>query len=529
MKRLRIIFWLFVGAIVVAAVALMLAQVWSRTTSPRPLSVPPGDQEIAWFHTATNAPTWERFVTGAHRAARQNPKLQIDDSRAFLDRTTSVPELVLSRSGSSQKLRIRWYKQSSQMKVEDWVQALERRDPAPLAILGGGSSDRALELARILAAHQEWHGSPPLLLITTATANSVYVESGDMEARRDLMKVYPNRTFRFCFTNRQMANAVLDFVWRTPELRPRGHPAPLLGAIGLAASGEPLGSAMLAVQAETPPEVFALVWQDDPYSVDLSEQFRGAFYQSDGHSPWTMNGPSPPQLLPISSSVGGFLRPNESEANAIEQLLEPPIMLRPLPRNGIQRSLLILPAVAAPARRVLAGLAGADPAMTQSLVAVSGDSISFANVYRDADLLWNIRLVPIPLVFFTHQNPVAWDADETPARDDRDPFALYPPNGTDDVLHFADVVRRLCDAAWGLDAGTATLKTRSDELADGLRQSDPPFFDADGNRLGGSGESIVYLRPHRTKSGVRGATLEIWTHRDDSGWTFIRRLPVRYW
>lgn len=531
MKRFRIIFWSAMVVLVLIAVAAALTQLLRKSSSARPMPVPEGDQEIAWFHTATNAATWERFVTGAHRAVQQDPRLIIDDSRAFLDETTAAPELVLRRRDSSQKLRIRWYKQSSQMTVQDWVEALAKRDPAPLAIMGGGSSDRALELARIMAAQSQWKGSRPLLLITTATANTVFVEPEKVASRRDLMEVYPNRTFRFCFTNRQMAGAVLDFVWRTPELRPRGQPAPTLGAIGLAAAGDPLGCAALAVQRELAPEVFALEWKDDPYSVDLSEQFRDVFYLAGDDAPWTRHGRLPLQVLPISSSVGGFLRPNDSEAKAIERLLSPDPPFRPLPHTHLQRSLLMLPAVVAPARRVIAGLVGADPDLSRSLVAISGDSIAFSNVYRDADLLWNIRVVPVPLVFFTHQNPVAWDADEAPPRDVRDPFGLYPPNGTDDVLHFADVVRLVADAAWTNPVVKASdpvlLRTVSDALGDQLRRCDPPFFDADGNRLGGSGESIVYLRPESSETGLHGAMIEVWSHRD-TGWQQVKRLPVRY-
>jgi hypothetical protein len=221
------------------------------------------------------------------------------------------------------------------------------------------------------------------------------------------------------------------------------------------------------------------------------------------------------------------LRPNAGEARALETLLDPdpPFMLRSLPRSQMQKSLLILPAVAAPARRVLAGLVGADPTIASTMVAVSGDSISFANVYRDADLVWDMRLVPVPLVLFTHQNPVAWDAHDERSKNGRDPFGLYPPNGTDDVLHFADVVRLLAAAGWdSASSGIRSLQGSSVELANQLRCSDPPFFDADGNRLGGSGESVVYLRPRNATSGRDRAELEVWSHRDLSGWQFVKRL-----
>ncbi|HEV3142595.1 MAG TPA: hypothetical protein VGZ47_01795, partial [Gemmataceae bacterium] len=480
--------WLWLGlGVVVAAIAVAVA-VRRETVagSGHALDVPAGDQEIAWFHTTTNSATWERFVTGVHYAVRQEPRLHVDDSRAFLDQTTAVPEIVLSWQGSDHRLFIRWYKQSSQMKVDDWVRALAERDPPPLAILGGGSSDRALELAQALARRSQWRGSPPLMLLTTATANTVYIENQPVP--QDLMHVYPERSFRFCFTNRQMAHATLDFVWRMPNLRPQGNSLPSLAAVTQAAAGDLWGSAgWLLAQSEFPPEVFALEWKDDPYSVDLSEQFRGVFYDrpDDTFTPlplWQQAAKDrsiPPLCLPIRSSVGGFIRPNEGEANAIDLLLSDPPQFplpRSIPRQPLQRSLLILPAVVQPGRRVLSGLTGSVPFLGRHLVAVSGDSISFNNIYRDADLMWNIRLVPVPLVFFTHQNPVAWDA-EAPQLSKPERFPLYPPNGTDDVLHFADTARILADAVFPAGKNGGPLAANADEFRDRLRQRMPAFFD----------------------------------------------------
>ena len=57
---------------------------------------------------------------------------------------------------------------------------------------------------------------------------------------RNLLDVYDDRSFRFCFSNRQMAEAVLDFVWDRPELRPKlfADVAPLavLPALGVGVS-----------------------------------------------------------------------------------------------------------------------------------------------------------------------------------------------------------------------------------------------------------------------------------------------------
>src|SRR5437764_7649897 len=147
MPRLRVLFWSSLAVILLAAGLLATYRYVVTAPANRPLPVPPGDQEIAWFHTTTSTSTWERFIAGVHYAARQEPRLRVDDSRAFPDLTTAVPEVVVSLEGSDQRLLIRWYKQSGGVSVEDWMRELAKRDPPPLAIMGGGSSDRALELA----------------------------------------------------------------------------------------------------------------------------------------------------------------------------------------------------------------------------------------------------------------------------------------------------------------------------------------------------------------------------------------------
>ena len=49
------------------------------------LSVPPGDREVAWFHTSTSFAAWEHFVASTHRAAAEIPELEIDDSSSLND------------------------------------------------------------------------------------------------------------------------------------------------------------------------------------------------------------------------------------------------------------------------------------------------------------------------------------------------------------------------------------------------------------------------------------------------------------
>src|SRR4051794_942502 len=93
-----------------------------------PLPVPDGDQEIVWLHTTTNAGTWERFVAGVQRAAAAVPGMRVDDSRAFPERTTTAPEVVIGLGDLPGSLRVRWYKISSYAKSGQWVQALAKRE-----------------------------------------------------------------------------------------------------------------------------------------------------------------------------------------------------------------------------------------------------------------------------------------------------------------------------------------------------------------------------------------------------------------
>src|SRR5438309_5794194 len=162
-------------ALAASAAALAL---WPRAPVNRalPLSLQPGDQEIVWLYPATNTDPWERFVSAFDLAQKEavfpGPAFTVNKENAFPDQTTAVPEVALSFQGSKGKLWFRWYKITSDLKTQDWVAALAARHPAPLAIIGGGTSDVAIDLARALRSETdrlELGPSAPLLLLTTAT------------------------------------------------------------------------------------------------------------------------------------------------------------------------------------------------------------------------------------------------------------------------------------------------------------------------------------------------------------------------
>jgi hypothetical protein len=502
--------------VAILATGIPLPFLHSPPGLPQPMPVPAGDQELAWFHTTTSGTTWERFVTGVARAQLLVPGLRVDDAAAFADQTTATPEVVLSMAGRPGRVRIRWYKLTNEATAARWVQALAERDPAPLAVIGGGSSDRAVDLARALDAQQTWRGDQPLLFITTATADEVPAEAGDAgPATRNLTDVYRGRSFRFCFSNRQMAEAVLDFVWETPGLRPVTFAALAPAAV---ASGPAVCAGEKSLLAEKP-HVFSVFWRDDPYSTDLHEQFSLAVTRRllpPGADP--MHAPDGPQARiatwSVPFSVGGFIRPNPSEAAVAASILE---QFRQLPP---QRSLLVLPTVTKPGRRLLRALAASAPELGERLVVVTGDGIPVNAIYRDGDLEWPVQSLPVPLVLFTHNNPVGWDEPgaKVPAG-----YELRPPTATDDVLHFAEMVRLIAEGCYPADG----LLTRADDLADRLHARCPPFFDATGNRLGGTGETVVALWP-RNEYGHASprATMEAWRRTDDRRWELIRTVEV---
>lgn len=515
-------------------VALGILTIVLNARSGERLEIPPGDCEIAWIHAATSTTAWERFVTGVCRLRRDWSELSIDDSRAFPDSTTKVPEIVISLAGSRNRVHLRWYKLAQGVSVDQWAEARSRQMPPPVAVIGGGSSDRAADLARAMAA-ANW-SVQPLLFFTTASASGIADPNEPLPI--DLMQLYPKRTFRMCFTNEQMAEAVINFVWSQPDLRPLGDPIPAIQQIGLgpwewAAHAVTQGPAMA-------PSVSALEWEDDPYSIDLANQFYRELHEG---------APSAVRIQPryrIPYSVGGQYSPNASEAEAADRLL---IGLTATP---FERQILVLPTNAAPARRVLRSICGAIPLVGQSLVAVTGDSINLDNVYRDADIGWDVRSIPVPIVFFAHQNPVSWDWP--PAEEDRtwpadrmptpapplqfDPDsqpvdALFPPTKTDETLLHRDLVKLLVTALYG-DRESPRLATDAKVLLNRIEELQPPVFDAVGNRASGRGEFIIVLRPQfASTAGVNqvlgAAILDVWTRTGaPPRWQPVKRLILEH-
>src|SRR5579884_2665765 len=141
------------AAVVVGAVVVVF-QSPPALGRPTPLPVRAGEREIVWLYPATDAASWERFVAAVRRTAErlqhERPGVQADDKSAFPQQTAAVPEVSLSWSETGGRYVFRWYKLTGDWKTCDWIEALLSRQPPPLAIIGGNSSDSARELATCL-------------------------------------------------------------------------------------------------------------------------------------------------------------------------------------------------------------------------------------------------------------------------------------------------------------------------------------------------------------------------------------------
>jgi hypothetical protein len=344
-------------------------------------------------------------------------------------------------------------------------------------------------LARALSDLSIPMESRPLLLITTATADQVFLD----ETKKDLMRTYPDRSFRFCFTNRQMSEAVIDFIWQQKDLRPD-------------------------------PPAYLVQWRDDPYSEDLYDHFKEAL----GKSP---TGMFRSWSIDIPFSVGGFSQLNSWEADAVNKLMDE---LSSHPKQ--QRSLLVLPATPQSARRFLRGLERTDPAEASRFVVATGDGIDFNTIYRDRRLSWHIQNMPFTLVLFCHRNPVdpaAFQPDEPDSEPTASATTGKTNTSTQDLLLYRDIVGLIVDAACRKTGTPANAERMKNHLREAQLPDGQPRFDEEGNQRGGAGEFVVVLQPDRRGSRVLPqAKIQVWNRSADAGdgrrWHRIKELEVDY-
>jgi hypothetical protein len=523
-------------AVIVVGAAAVVFQAAPPANRPTPLAVADGDREIAWLYPATSASNWERFVTAVRQSAErlrgpQSGLRVVDGPATFPPHTTATPELALAWPGG-QRLVFRWYKLTSDWKTQDWVEALLRRQPPPLAVIGGNTSDTARELADCLreSAAALPEARRPLLLLTTATADYV-PESGYDSAGSDpsavpsveLSRLYPGHIFRFCFTNQQMAAAVTQFIWQRDDLRPDSDPVHVVRWHDDTYSRDLMHGFLDALQRLATREAVAdWVWATGcAASGSLSGLTSGGFpvrrAGPDGSS-FRMEVPPTPQL--IDSSVGTFLTPNRFEAQAARNLLDL-ALARPQ-----RRPLLLVTGQAVPSRRFLRALVRLAPDYMRRFVVATGGAISFNTIYRDRQVAWPVQDLPFRLVFFCHNDPVSPAAGfrrsgEAPEADDAGTAAT----GTEDVLVNEDVVEALAqsfcrDGVFSPDAAALAGQMIQIGLRDGRLGFDPSgrrLFRANGNRHTGTGEHVVCLLPQTAGDRVLPrATIEVWVRHTDA-------------
>jgi hypothetical protein len=487
---------LFISFVLALSAGILMYWTPAAESRPEPKPVAEGDQEIVFLYQATAASTWQRFIAAAEQLDGWRG-FHVDTGHAFPLETTTVPEVIVSSDAVNGRLFFRWYKLTSTHRVSEWAEALLHRSPPPLAIIGGNTSDAAWEQATELerAARQLPEARRPLLLLTTATAQRVGT------ADVPLMKVYAGRTFRFCFTNRQMADAVTEFLDNQEELR---------------------------IDTQ---HIYTVAWDDDSYSGDLTANF--------GMAIRNRRAPEVVLVAPqnIASSVGLFDRPNEMEAKAAEWLMND---YHKNWLSGQRKPLLVVAGQAQPSRRFLRALNLNLAPFERRFIVATGDTIAFNTIYRDRDIAWPIQDLPFPLIFFCHRNPVSAKAGFEP--DQPSAHAGSPStSGTEDLLLFKDIVRALLhtavqDGAVLADAALVSQRLgalrKTDVLEDPV--ADASLFDEDGNRRTGTGEHVVWLDPmiDEDQRVLPKATIRVFARQVDGAaggrWQKRSELEVLY-
>ncbi|MFQ3648967.1 MAG: hypothetical protein SNJ75_01435, partial [Gemmataceae bacterium] len=462
----------------------------------------------------------ERLVQAMKRSA-QTHGLHTKELR---DAADLLPEVVLQ--GAGQPIHFRWYKLTSDWTADYWCKQLLSREPPPLAIISGSTTNMARQVATALNEHAQSlePEQRPLLLLTTATADSRDSnEERETTPEATLESLYPGRTYRLCFTNRQMARAVTRFLWSRPDLKPDRGP------------------------------VLTAQWVDDGYSRDLFLGYQKELEARKVESEWHLLGalmrPSFSDaliwgglpLMPVSSdlpiplrietSVGTFHAPNTFEARSVRYLLEE--LRRPeVVVNMPRRPLLVVTGQIGPTRRFVRELARWDPNLARRFVVASGDAISFDHVYRDRRITWPVQDLPVVLVFFSHRNPV--DARAGFLAEGQPNATPTTASSTASLRLYEDIIDALilaapkAENAEQLRDGLAELRILRGRLT--LAAEGSLLFGPDGRRNSSTGEHVVCVRPlFIEEQSVPEALIEIWRQDPDGHWIQVgEALTVSY-
>jgi hypothetical protein len=165
-------------------------------------------------------------------------------------------------------------------------------------------------------------------------------------------------------------------------------------------------------------------------------------------------------------------------------------------------------------------------------VALTGDGISVNTFYRDRDFAWPVRSLPVPVVLFTHADPFAWDVPGGPAPPGDYTIAQPAPgqtrSTTEDIQHFTRLARIVAEALF--PGGSLEVSHSPDAVSSAMRSL--KFFDEDGNRLSGTSEHVVVLRPTEGPDAAPGglhteAVLEVYIREGvDRTWSRLHAQPL---
>jgi hypothetical protein len=268
---------------------------------------------------------WHSFRQGILACSR--------DGLVRMVRETPSAVTVATR-GSDRPIRFGWVPARGAIETENRVGELVRGPAPPAAFVGSANTALTVALARGIEANSPG-SSGPVLLVPWATAT--LSRPGDA---LPLLRIVPDRTFRFCPNNDRLAELVVGCVL---EQEPAGPP-----------------SGVLVVEDPA-----------DPYSVDLAGAFGRAIRQA-------APGVELTRKAETLASPGLVETPGPGDERCAARLWE---RVKQAPDG--RATWLVLPLQGAPIRRILTALQRqAPPGATPPLRVLCGDGIG-ATSMRD--------------------------------------------------------------------------------------------------------------------------------------------------